>query len=72
MKIFHTDKKKDKYIFGYFDIESDETCFFRMKKYNLTGKRCGNITTLDTIAESNLGLTIFSDHLLEGVVWFKK
>ena len=71
-KIFHTDKKIDKYILGYIDTHSDENCFFRLEENNLTGKRCGyiEITDFANIAESDRGLSLFSNGLLEGVVLF--
>ena len=71
-KIFQTGKKIDKYILGYFYSDNDENCFFQLEQNNLSGKRCGyiSITDLANIAESDRGLSLFSNGLLEGVVLF--
>ena len=64
----HTEEKIEKYIYEYYTAENDENCFFRLEENNLMGKRCGYISTPETFDESDRGLPIFSDGLLEGVV----
>ena len=71
MKIFHNDKKIDKYILEYFDTIRDEDCYFSLETKNLTDKHCGTVLKsmekLD-FAQSDIGFPVFSDSLLEGVV----